>query len=348
MNTHTSLRDYNRRFSVVGLALVTLIAARLLAQIVLELAIYLSVPAIAEQWWYSWLLSFVPLYGVALPLTLVVLRTIPATPCSTCYVGYLPDRQRAILPKPAFSAIWMLPIIVMAMGYMYIGNYMGQTVMAWLTDWMGYDYGNSLITMVDESPLWMTLVGSVILGPLGEELIFRKLLMDRARFAGDTPAILVSAFFFALFHGNLYQFFYAFLLGLLLGYLYAYTGQLRWPAILHMTANFIGSIVPTLLRSLVDIDALSSADPAVVEQAIAAQPLGYLAVLGFTILTYGLMIAAVVLTVVFILNRRICLGRGEVTLRPGERLGVVLGNPGMLLAFVAGMLMLLSALLSHK
>ena len=60
-----------------------------------------------------------------------------------------------------------------------------------------------------------TVVAFVVLAPVFEELVFRKVLVDRVLPYGEWPAILFSGLTFGLFHGNLTQFFYAFLLGII-------------------------------------------------------------------------------------------------------------------------------------
>lgn len=56
----------------------------------------------------------------------------------------------------------------------------------------------------------------VVMAPICEEILFRKILIDRIRLYGDKAAILVSSVVFGLSHGNFYQFFYAFGIGLVL------------------------------------------------------------------------------------------------------------------------------------
>lgn len=77
-----------------------------------------------------------------------------------------------------------------------------------------------------------------ILAPIGEELMFRGFLLRSLRPYGKRFAILGSALFFGLFHGNLLQTPYAFLVGLLLGYV-AVEYSISWAVALHMFNNFV-------------------------------------------------------------------------------------------------------------
>ena len=83
------------------------------------------------------------------------------------------------------------------------------------------------------APVFITLIMTVVVAPIAEEFIFRKLFMDRLGVYGDRLAIVVSAAAFGLFHGNISQFFYSALLGLVLGYVYSKTGRIIYPILLH-------------------------------------------------------------------------------------------------------------------
>ena len=48
---------------------------------------------------------------------------------------------------------------------------------------------------------------------------------------------------------NFYQFFYAFGAGLILAYVYLRTRSLRYPVLIHMIINFLGSAVPLFMMS---------------------------------------------------------------------------------------------------
>lgn len=61
--------------------------------------------------------------------------------------------------------------------------------------------------------------------------------------------MVFSALAFGLFHMNFYQFFYAFGVGLILAYVYLRTRSLRYPVLIHMIINFLGSAVPLFMIS---------------------------------------------------------------------------------------------------
>ena len=89
-----------------------------------------------------------------------------------------------------------------------------------------------------------------ILSPIVEEIVFRGVLLDKLRAYGDKRAICFTALTFALFHGNLSQFFYALILGLIFGYIAIKTNSIRYNIILHIIVNIFGSVImPALALS---------------------------------------------------------------------------------------------------
>ncbi|MCC8074527.1 MAG: CPBP family intramembrane metalloprotease [Clostridiales bacterium] len=86
-------------------------------------------------------------------------------------------------------------------------------------------------------PIWLTAVAFVLVAPVMEELIFRRILLRRLLGLGDVSAIVLSALAFALFHANLYQTAYAFVLGLVFGAVVLLTGSIRDTILLHMLIN---------------------------------------------------------------------------------------------------------------
>jgi ABC-type Na+ efflux pump permease subunit/membrane protease YdiL (CAAX protease family) len=95
-----------------------------------------------------------------------------------------------------------------------------------------------------DNPLAMLMVA--VLAPVFEELVFRKLIIDRTRRYSEMAAIMYSAFAFGLFHCNLYQFFYAFAIGIVLGYVYVRTGNVILTIIIHFILNSTSSILAPL------------------------------------------------------------------------------------------------------
>lgn len=333
-----------KEFSRVGFSLLALNLVLLIASYVLSIAFLFvfnwDTEAIAAAWWVNWVLSLVPLYAVATPVMLLILYALPKAPHNETYVQNGETRE-----KSPFTVGKFLLLLLIAMGLMYIGSFIGSTIMAILSQITGHDYQNDLASIVNESPVWMTFIGTVICAPIGEEFLFRKLLIDRTRRWGDLISILISALTFGLFHGNLFQFFYAFFIGAILAYIYTRTGKLRWCMAMHAAVNFLGSILIPWITSFIPTDIPENTeDTAAYLTYLQENALGMLVSLALTAFVYGLMIAAVVL--VCVLYRRIQLSRGSHRFTPSEALSAALLNPGMISALAIMCLTLLGNLVT--
>lgn len=208
--------------SLALLALVTLVGQQALVQLLFRFA--------PEAWnnpWAVWLLTDVPLYGFAVPLFYLCLRRVP--------VNRLP---RQALGGGRFFQVFLIAIVLTE-----AGGLVGSLLMMLIGALSGEMPTNGLNEMLESGTMLGTVIFTVIVAPVGEELIFRKLLLDRVACYGDRAAILISGLAFGLFHGNFYQFFYAALLGMLFAYVYLRTGRLRYTIALHALINFDGAVV---------------------------------------------------------------------------------------------------------
>ncbi len=88
------------------------------------------------------------------------------------------------------------------------------------------------------STLMLELIGSAILSPIMEELVFRGIVFGNFRKITSTgTAIFLSAFLFGLVHFNMVQFIYAFLLGIVLALFMYKSGHMYAAMVGHITAN---------------------------------------------------------------------------------------------------------------
>ena len=177
--------------------------------------------------WLLWLINFLPLYAIALPVTLWILCKLPRGEG---------EPERLGVGK-------FLLILVMCFPVMYIGNLIGTALSGLLS-------GGSAVNGLEELAMddsWLRIPVMVVFAPLVEEYVFRKQLIDRTARFGEKQAILFSGLTFGLFHMNLFQFFYAFGLGLIFAYVYTRTRRLRYTVALHMIINFLGSVVAPAL-----------------------------------------------------------------------------------------------------
>ncbi len=164
------------------------------------------------------------------------------------------------------------------------GNLIGQLITLIMNTISKTDTSVSVDELLSELPLWCIFLVMVIAAPVFEELVFRKLMIDRFGIYGDKLAIIVSAITFGLFHGNFGQFFYTAAVGLVWGYVYAKSGRLRYSVIMHMIMNFVGGFLPSYALS-------------------APSFLSIFSIFSFVTLQYGTAIAGFVLLIVAIAKK---------------------------------------------
>lgn len=92
---------------------------------------------------------------------------------------------------------------------------------------------------------WMSVVCTVILAPILEELVFRGISIHFLRKATFNFYVvnLLQALWFGIFHLNLVQGIYAFALGLVFGYIYYKYGSVLVSILIHMVLNLSGVLL---------------------------------------------------------------------------------------------------------
>ena len=93
------------------------------------------------------------------------------------------------------------------------------------------------------SPFLLLLIGTGILVPILEELVFRYGLCGTLSRSNKIFALIASALIFGIVHGNIIQAVYASALGLIFGIVYLKTNNIWYPIALHMAVNSSSVIV---------------------------------------------------------------------------------------------------------
>lgn len=233
------LSNLRRSFSLVGFAFSLLIAVAFVVQLAFVFVPrWVGIGQIKNRAWWIWVYTTVPMYLFAFPACFLLLRKLPAEP---------PKKHPLTIKQ-------FLTLIPICFCLMYGGNLLGN----WLSELLtGGDAVNSLDRYVMDTGFLKILV-IVILAPLLEELICRKLLLDRIACYGEKISVLMSGLIFGLLHQNLFQFFYAFALGCLFGYVYLRTGRIRYTIILHTGINFLGAVVAPALIKMLNSDTIKA------------------------------------------------------------------------------------------
>lgn len=92
--------------------------------------------------------------------------------------------------------------------------------------------------VIYQPPIMIQVLGTGLIIPAAEEMIFRGTAFFSLRdVLPARAAILISALYFGIFHGNLVQGIYAFILGIFLAWLAEKSGGLMQPWAFHAGAN---------------------------------------------------------------------------------------------------------------
>ena len=102
----------------------------------------------------------------------------------------------------------------------------------------GYTAMGQLDAASAQSTTLSMFLYTAVFAPVGEELIYRGLVMPQFQRYGKVFAIVTSALLFGVMHANLFQMPFAFLTGLVLGYTAA-EFSLRWSILLHLLNNLV-------------------------------------------------------------------------------------------------------------
>lgn len=145
------------------------------------------------------------------------------------------------------NSVKFFKIIAVCFFVMLLGSFLGSLVSSLFSYLTGDLTENYVSLIIKDMHIWEIVLYAVILAPLFEELIFRKLVIDKLSRYGTSFCIIVSSLVFALYHGNFYQFFYAFGVGAILSYVYCIYGKISYTILIHSLINASGSVVPLVL-----------------------------------------------------------------------------------------------------
>lgn len=311
------LKQARRDFSRIGASLCLMVVIWYALATVLEGALYAAVGGKGETPnWVTYVGSGVPLYLIAMPIAVMLMGK------STV----IETRKFDMKPGLFFK------LLLMCLPMMWAGSVFGSMLSMALSNGEATD---RVADLAMQTNIW-NVVFLVIVGPIFEEWLFRKQLIDRTRKYGEKTAILLSGLAFGLFHMNLFQFFYAFLLGLMFGYVYTRTSKLRYSTAMHMIINFNGGVLAPWVLTRVDLDQLEKVSEAAENgNAAAMEQWASQNVEGLAImLVYFVLYGAVILAgfVLLIRNfKKFEFYTAPEELPRGTRAKTVCGNVGMIM-----------------
>ena len=306
------LKTYKKHFSLLGLMYFLGALIIIGVQVAVSMLVLAFAPSLLDNPNLSLLVSMLPTYTIAFPLTSLLIHQIPGV------------QMKKHNMKPA----QLLGAFAISYALMYLSNLAGQFFTNIIGIIKGSPVDDAIADLVSElNPLTAFFV-MVLLAPALEEWIFRKLLVDRTIRYGEGTAIFLSGLMFGLFHGNLNQFVYTFLVGAFWAFIYVKTGRLRYTIYLHMALNFMGSVgSPFFLDAISTLEGGSSAMNGFHFLLGMLIPLAI--VIPYLIVVFGLVISGIVLLVT---NwKRFRLIPAELFIPKEKRFSVIFLNAGMIL-----------------
>ena len=306
------LKTYKKHFSSLGLMYFFGALIIIGVQVAVSMLVLAFAPSLLDNPNLSLLVSMLPTYAIAFPLTSLLIRQVPGVQ----------------MKKHNMKPTQLLGAFAISYALMYLSNLAGQFFTNIIGIIKGSPVDDAIADLVSELNPLTALFVMVLLAPALEEWIFRKLLVDRTIRYGEGTAIFLSGLMFGLFHGNLNQFVYTFLVGAFWAFIYVKTGRLRYTIYLHMALNFMGSV-----GSLFFLDAISTLEGGFSAMNGFHFLLGMLLplaiVIPYLIVVFGLVISGIVLLVT---NwKRFRLIPAELFIPKEKRFSVIFLNVGMIL-----------------
>lgn len=323
--TDSEIKSHKRIFSRLGLAFLSYIAISQGLSIVLGYVLAVFAPNLLASNEFVLILSSFIQYFVAFPVLYIIVRPLPkGTPTST-----------------PVGVKRFLKYAVLSMFFMYVGNYISTFVMTRIEALLGRAPENAVNEVLDNTNILVSALIVGIIGPIFEELMFRKIFVDRLIPYGDKIAMLFPALIFGLFHGNLYQFFYAFFIGVVFSYIYIKTGKIIYSIVLHIFINLFCGVFPSLVFSMLDYEELIElvSMGALTEEYIAANTLP---IALFLIYSYGMIAMAGIGMIVLFKNiKNIYFNKGEIRFPKGTGADIMFFNVGSI-ALIASCILLMA------
>lgn len=208
------------------------------------------------------------------------------------FIYIMRKTEAKTLEKHKMTVKTFVICISITMFLMWIGNIMGVIITSGIGSLIQHEVANPIHDVINNSGLVANLIIITTIAPIFEELIFRKLLIDRTIKYGGTISVLLSGLLFAFFHGNLNG--------------------------LHMIINFIGSVVSLFVsQPLMDL-----ANGSVIS------PTSTVGVILYILITLGLTVMGLIYSIKYFDKSRFDGSEKEIILK--NPVSTILLNPGII------------------
>ena len=309
------VKQAQKTFSYLGWCYITGTAVVYFLNWIVSKYIELYKPEWANNMSLMMVLSTVIVYGCAMPLIALLVRGMKVQ---------APERRK--------MKWWQFLIaFIICYALVFVSNIVGTTVTTIIGLLKGSAVNNGVVTVVSNGNMLVNFVSMVVLAPIVEELVFRKLIIDRTAQYGQTVAIIASGLMFGLFHGNLNQFAYALVLGCFFAFIYLRTGNIKITIAMHAILNFMGSMVVGGLMKLVrysELLMLGPEDEELMMTMIMEDIVGWILLILYLMLLFIVVITGIVFFFVFLKKMKPV--PAETDLPKEQRMKALFVNPGMI------------------
>ena len=230
MNNETMKQD-KKHFSRIGfgylIGTIIITVVQSVAMIIIA-AIGEKFPAIAADYTYTFLAMMLSAYLIGFPIMGLFIKRVPAQDMA--------DKKKMSIGQ------WIQALFI-SLALLYFFNIIGQVITSIIGALKHGAVTNVLGNITGSIHPLANLFIIAICAPFVEEILFRKLLIDRTIKYGEFLSVVFSGIVFGLYHGNLNQFIYAVPLGCFFAFIYVKTKDIRYTISLHMVVNFFGSFL---------------------------------------------------------------------------------------------------------
>lgn len=216
----------------IGRNLFLFVASTIGVQYFIEILVHSFWPELAKISSYPVIVSFIAIDLFALPIYLILMKR-------------LPDSNKGEVKSIGF--LKFIGLFSISIGIGLIGNILGLAVNSVFSILKGTSIINPVTDVIFKGKPYITILYVGIIAPIVEEIIFRKVLIDKVRRYGDMVAVLTSGIAFGLIHMNLHQFFYAAALGMIFAYVTIKTNTVKYAIGIHMLINLSSTLIGYLI-----------------------------------------------------------------------------------------------------
>lgn len=216
-------------FNRLGMAFIIFMASQIvLPSLVYKLFLVIA-PDLAESGFFAMPLVYVCMYLIGLPL---MLRTLRGIPDNTVTYAQREPKKLSLL---TMLALYPLTFAIMSI-FSILMNLVEQLIIG----------KSGTVTLTDivnaNENAWIPFVFGVIVAPIMEELVFRRMTYKKVSGYGVGTYLVWTSIVFGLFHGNFGQAVYTSLIGVLFAVIMYQTGSVRYSIILHILLNLTAGV----------------------------------------------------------------------------------------------------------